>query len=140
MVIYVNNKRTRYVTTIFTLDRIEQSMGITIWDKEDLSDFIENQEKHYGLKLISTTEEILIIVEYTNIIWNYRIYYGSYKKKYPSLLKDDQRWTKIEKRLIDDLKIIGLDELKEEVLADLKSGKYFEYKTNIEKQFKKYCI
>ena len=47
---------------------------------DSLKRFIEEQEKHYGLKLISPKEELLIEVEYTNIIWIYRVYYGSYKK------------------------------------------------------------
>ena len=137
---FVDNKRTRYVATIFIFDRIEQSTGITTWNNADFSDFVKEQEKHYGLKLISSNEEIFINVEYTNIIWNYKIYYGSYKKKYKSLTQDDKRWFSIEKRLEDDLKMIGLSELKEEVSNHLKNRKYFEYKTKIEKQFKKYCV
>lgn len=95
---YVNNKKTRYVTTIFTLDRINQSTGITAWDKESFSNFIKEQEKKYGLKLICSKEKILIIVEYTNIIWNYKIYYGSYKNKYKSFSTNDERWPNIEKQ------------------------------------------
>ena len=46
----MNNKRIRYITSIFTLDRLEQSVGIIVWDDEDISKHIEEQEKHYGLK------------------------------------------------------------------------------------------
>lgn len=136
----MNDKKIRYVATIFTLDRIYQSLGITSWDKESFFNFVKEQEKKYGLKLISSKEEILIIVEYTNIIWNYKIYYGTYKNKYKSITANDERWTKIEKQLEIDLKIIGLNELKNAVLTSLQNQKYFEYKIKIEKQFKKYCV
>jgi len=128
------------MTTIFTLDGIMQSTGITTWNKNDFYNFVKEQEKNKGLKLISLKEEILVIVEYNNIIWNYTIYYGSYKKKYKSLIKDDERWENLENIVKNDLKMIGLDELTEEILINLKSKKYFEYKIKIEKQFKKYCV
>lgn len=136
----MNDKRIRYVTTIFTLDRIHQSIGITIWDNEDLSDIIKAEEKHYGLKMISSKEELLIEIEYTNIIWKYRIYYGSYKKKYKPLIKDDERWEMIDNQLARDLKMIGLDALKDKALLSLKNNEYFEYKNKIDKQFKRYCV
>jgi len=136
----MNDKSTRYMTTIFTLDGIMQSTGITTWNKNDFYNFVKEQEKNKGLKLISLKEEILVIVEYNNIIWNYTIYYGSYKKKYKSLIKDDERWENLENIVKNDLKMIGLDELTEEILINLKSKKYFEYKIKIEKQFKKYCV
>lgn len=136
----MEEKRTRYITTIFTLDRISQALGLITWDDADLSDFINSYEKHYGLKMISPQPEILITVEYTNIIWNYRILYGSYKKKYKPIQTDDERWTKIENQIESDLKMIGLDKLKEEILSKLKNKTYFEYKTKINIQFKKYCV
>lgn len=136
----MNDKKTRYIITIFTLDRIDQSTGITTWNKEDYFNFLKEKEKHYGLKLISVKEELLIVVEYTNIIWNYKIYFGTYKKKYHHLILEDERWIKIENQIKTDLKTMGLDELNEKVLSSLKKGKYFEYKTKVKKQFKKYCI
>ena len=38
------------------------------------------------------------------------------------------------------LKMMGLEDLKEDVLTNLKNNKYFEYKTKKEGQFKNYCI
>lgn len=136
----MNNKRIRYVTSIFTLDRLIQSVGITVWDDEDISKFVEEQSKHYGLKLISANKELLIEVEYTNIIWIYRVYYGSYKKRYHPLTINDERWVQIEKRILDDLKIFGMETLIGDVLINLKNKEYFEYKLKVDKQFKKYCI
>ena len=63
----MNNKKIRYITSIFTLDKIIQSVGMSIWDNEDITKFIEEQEKHYGLKLISTKEELLIELNLTVI-------------------------------------------------------------------------
>ena len=136
----MNNKKIRYITSIFTLDKIIQSVGMSIWDNEDITKFIEEQEKHYGLKLISTKEELLIEVEYTNIIWKYRIYYGSYKKRYKELNENDERWEQIEEKVLNDLKIFGMEKLKDKVLLSLKNKEYFEYKVKIEKQFKRYCV
>lgn len=136
----MNDKRTRFITTIFTLDRIMHSINHINWDNEDVSNLIKEYEKHYGLKLINLKEEILIIAEYNNIIWVYRIYYGSYKKQYKSLIEDDDRWQTIEKQIQFDLKTMGVDILKDKVLLSLKNKEYFEYKIKIEKQFKKYCI
>ena len=136
----MNNKRVRYITSIFTLDRIVNSVGMTIWDNGDITKFIEEQEKHYGLKLISHKEELLIEVEYTNMIWRYRIYYGSYKKRYKTLNEYDERWEQIEEKVLNDLKVFGMEELKDKVLLILKNKEYLEYKTKIEKQFKQYCV
>lgn len=136
----MNNKRIRYITSIFTLDRIDQSVGITIWDDGDISKFVEEQEKHYGLKLISSNKEVLIEIEYTNIIWKYRIYYGSYKKRYKVLTADDERWKEIETRVFTDLKVFGMEKLKDKILLCLKNKEYFEYKEKTDIQFKKYCI
>lgn len=135
-----SNKRTRYIAKIFTLDRIQDSLDITTWSQEDILNSLSYYDKHYGLKLISQKEETLVIATYTNIIWNYKIYYGSYKKKYQELQEEDERWKKISKEIESDLKMIGLLELKEEVLAALQNNYYYEYKIKIDKQFKRYCI
>lgn len=107
----MNNINIRYQTPIFA-NKIEQITGITNYNIKDFSNFIKEPKKHYGSKLINFKEEILVIVEYTNIIWNYKIYYGSYKNKYQSVKIYDHRWEEIEKRIKIDLKMIGLNELK----------------------------
>ena len=132
-------KHTRYITTIFTLDR-NTIYGLTRNDNDDIKDYMDEEEKHYGLKMISTKEEIKMIIEYTNIIWNYRFYYGTHKKKYKPLSKNDERWENIEKRILSDLKTMGLENLKDEVLQHLKKQQYYEYKNKKEEQFKKYYI
>lgn len=136
----MNIKRIRYITSIFTLDKIYESVNITVWDKKDISDFIEEQEKHYGLKLINTNEELLVEIEYTNIIWKYRIYYGAYKKSFKQLTENDERWFQIKEKILADLKTFGMEELQDSILINLKKKNYFKYKENIDKQFKKYCI
>lgn len=136
----MNDKKIRYVTTIFELSKIKGAINLTTWNEDDFIDFCKDYEKHYGLNLISDKQEVLIVVEYTNIIWNYKIYYGSYTKKYKSLTEDDERWIKFETELETNLKTIGLEELKDEVLEYLKNKEYFEYKIKIDKQFKKYCV
>lgn len=134
------DKRIRYGTRIFMLDRINQNIGGFIWDKDDLEYILKENEKHYGLKLISEDKKVFIIMEYSNIIWNYKIYFGSYKKRYNELTKDDERWITIETDLAQDLKTMGLDMLKNEILIHLKDNKYFEYQNKVEEQFRKYCI
>lgn len=136
----MNNKRIRYITSIFTLDRIAQSVGIAVWDNGDINKFVEEQEKHYGLKLISANNKVSIEIEYTNIIWKYRIYYGAYKKAYKPLLENDERWNYIEDRVFDDLKVFGMEDLKDEVILYLKNKEYFEYKIKLDNQFKRYCV
>jgi len=63
----MNDKNRRYIFTIFTLDKTLQSVGITTWNKDGFTDLLKEQERKYGLKLISQKEEISVIVEYTNI-------------------------------------------------------------------------
>lgn len=135
----MNVKKIRYGIRIFTLDRIDRSISIFIWDKDDFANIMEEQNKHYGLKLISPDKEISLIMEYTNIIWDYKIYFGSYKKAFKSLIEKDERWSKIEKALIQDLKVMGLEELTEQILDNLKNKKFFAYKNKVDKQFKRYC-
>ena len=136
----MNDKKTRYMNTIIIFDKTRGITGITSWRQDSLSEFLMEQEKHYGLKIISKKEEIFVNVEYNNIIWEYKIYYGSYKKKNNIPLISEEKWKKIERQLGIDLKMIGLEELKDVVLNSLKNGEYFEYKTKIKKQFKKYCV
>lgn len=136
----MEEKKTRFIYTFISLDKNRTSSSLVTWNKNDYENFIQSEEKHYGLKVISSKEEILINIEYTNIIWNYKIYYSSYKKKYKPLTKDDERWSKIEKQISTDLKMIGLESLKQEIITNLKNNQYYEYKTKKEEQFKKYCI
>lgn len=95
---------------------------------------------HYGLKIISEQKENFITIEYSNIIWEYKILFGSYKKKYKPLTENDERWQFIEESLKSDLKTIGLSHLKEEILTSLKKKEYFKYQKVTDMQFKKYCI
>lgn len=136
----MDNKRIRYINRIFTIDKINQSIELTIWDKEDITNFLNEYDKHYGLKLINSKEEIFIKIEYSNIIWQYRIYLGSYKRKYLFLTTNDERWQTIEKFIDSDLKMIGLENLKNDILLSLKNNEYYEYKIKKDEQFKKYCV
>ena len=90
--------------------------------------------------MINSKEKALIIVEYENIIWVYKIFYGSYKKKFNMLLNADERWKAIDEQLEIDLRLIGLENLKNHVINHLKNNYYFEYKEKICKNFKKYCL
>ena len=136
----MDKKRIRYVNRIFTLDRINQSIELTIWDKEDITDNIKEYDKHYGLKLLSDKEVVFIKVEYSNMIWQYRIYLGSYKRKYSFLTIDDDRWVIIENDILSDLKMMGIENLKDKVMLSLINNEYYEYKILKDIQFKKYCI
>ena len=136
----MDDKRIRYVNRIITLDRINWDNTITIWDKENITDILDEFDKHYGLKLINSQEETSIKIEYSNIIWQYRIYYGSCKRKYNNLTNDDERWTVIEKYIESDLKMIGLENLKDNILLSLKNNEHYQYKIEKDEQFKKYCI
>lgn len=136
----MNDKNIRYIFTIFTLDKTLQSVGITTWNKDGFTDLLKEQERKYGLKLIRQKEEISIIVEYTNITWIYKIYYGSYKKKYNVLNENDDRWIPIKKQIQTDLKVMGLDNLNDDILSHLMNNNYFEYTIKIKKQFKNYCV
>ena len=53
----MDDKRIRYVNRIITLDRINWDTNITIWDKENITDILDEFDKHYGLKLINSQEE-----------------------------------------------------------------------------------
>lgn len=72
-------KNTRYLTRIFTLDRFYYGTCYTSWENE-LDQYLEEENTHYGLKIISEQEEAFITIEYSNIIWEYKILFGSYKK------------------------------------------------------------
>ncbi len=134
------NQRTRYCTTIFPLDRLNFEFNIASWDKDDYQSIVDDAYKHYGLFLISTQKEIYIHIEYTNIIWDYKIFFGSCKKRYNELAPNDERWQAIEKGIESDLKRMGLEELKNDVIDHLKNHKYYEYNKKKDIQFKKYCI
>ena len=136
----MEEKNTRYIYTFITLDKIERCPSLVTWDQNDYEPFILSQDKHYGLKIVSEKEELFIRIEYTNIIWEYKLLFSSYKKKYKPLTSNDEKWYKIEKQVLIDLKMMGLEDLKEDVLNNLKNNKYFEYKTKKEEQFKNYCI
>lgn len=136
----MKDKRVRYIRNIFTLDCIGRGIGLSHWDKDEFSEFVSTYEKKYGLKLLSEKEEVFILIEYNNIIWNYKIYYGSYKKKYKELKMEDERWTFLEKQVYSELKMMGLEELIDEVMFNLKNGFYYENKIKKDIQFKKYCV
>jgi len=135
----MNTKNTRYIVKIFTLDRFFEGTGFISW-QNNLAEFLEEEEKHYGLKIISANPEIFIKIEYSNIIWEYKILFGSYKKKYKPLETNDDRWSIIEKGIIADLKTIGLSHLLPEILAALKKKEYFTYDETTSMQFKRYCL
>jgi len=136
----MSEKRIRYCTTIFALDRINQVFTICVWDNDNYKDYLKSYNKHYGLNLIKENKELSIIIEYSNIIWNYKMFYGSCKKKFKPLLTDDERWLTIEKQIFADLKMIGLENIYNEVMNYLKRKKYFEYNKKSNLQFKKYCV
>lgn len=136
----MSEKRIRYCTTIFALDRINQIFSTCEWDNDNYKDYLKSYDKHYGLHLINENKELSIIIEYSNIIWNYKMFYGSCKKKFKPLLADDERWLTIEKQIFEDLKMIGLENIYNEVINYLKRKEYFEYNKKINLQFKKYCI
>lgn len=135
----MNEKKTRYIVRILTLDRFYSGTGYVSWNNE-LEKFLEEENKHYGLKIISKQKEVFITIEYSNIIWEYIVLFGSYKKKYKPLLENDERWTIIEQSLQQDLKMMGLENLLEKVLESLKKKTYFEYKETSPLQFKRYCV
>lgn len=135
----MNEKRIRYCTTIFILDK-NQTFSISLWDKDDYQEFLKEVNKHYGLHLISENKELSITIEYSNIIWNYKVFYGSCKKKFKPLLIDDERWLTIEKQIFEDLKRMGLEVIYDKVIEHLKRKEYFEYNKKSNLQFKKYCI
>lgn len=136
----MNEKRIRYCTTVFALDRINQVLGISLWDKDNYQDILKEENKHYGLHLIRENKELSIIMEYSNIIWNYKIFYGSCKKKFNPLLIDDERWLTIKKQIFEDLKRMGLEAIYDKVIDHLKRKEYFEYNKKSDLQFKKYCV
>ena len=136
----MNEKKTRYGLMVFTLDQINRSVGAFAWNEKDIDYIVKDQEEHFGLKPLAIKEEAHIVMEYSNIIWDFKIYYSSFKKRYTPLLDIDERWVTIEKILLEGLKTIGLEELKDEVVKSLKAKKYFEYKNKSDEQFKKYCI
>jgi len=47
------DKRISYVTRIFTLDRINQNVGIFVWNEQYIENILKDYEKHYGLKIVS---------------------------------------------------------------------------------------
>ena len=69
----MNDKKTRYINTIITFDKTKEGTKITSWRKDSFQEFLKEEEKHYGLKLISQKEEIFVNVEYNNIIWEYKL-------------------------------------------------------------------
>ncbi|MDE6142015.1 MAG: NUDIX hydrolase, partial [Bacilli bacterium] len=136
----MNEITTRYCTTFILLDRIDFCFNTSGWNKSNIKDIIEEYDKHYGFHLISQNSELHIRVEYTNIIWDYKIFYASCKKRYKPLDESDERWVKIEKLIQDDLNRMGLKELLETVITHLKNREYYEYKEVTDMQFKRYCI
>lgn len=134
------NQRTRYCTTIFALDRINYQFNIAGWDKDTYEDIVSEQHIHTGLFLIDNKKALSIRIEYLNIIWDYKVFFGSCKKKYKKLEDNDERWKTIEECLYDDLKRMGLEELYDDVITHLKNNEYYEFNEKRDVQFKKYCI
>lgn len=132
-------KQTRYVLRIFTLDRFYHGLQFISWNN-NFETFLKEENKHYGLKIISESFEAFIKIEYSNIIWEYKILFGSYKKKYKPLEIDDERFQIFEEEIKKDLKTIGLSHLKLELLNSLNKQEHFEYQEKTNMQFKKYCI
>ena len=137
----MDNIKTRYGIRLFVLDRDIRGLSYFVWDKDfDFEEIIKKEERKYGLKLISTDKEVSVIMKYSNIIWDYNVYFASYKKRYQPLLENDERWETIEKALEFDLKTMGLELLKKDILTSLKKKEYFEYHNKSLKQFKNYYI
>lgn len=135
----MDNKMTRYGTRIFTLDR-NSNTNLWCWNETDINNFLEKENKRYGLKIINNKSEIKICVEYSNIIWEYRLYFGSFKKRFKILTENDDRWSILEEFISNDLKVMGLEFLKEQIIIELKNKNYFEYNKKINEQFKNYCV
>lgn len=87
----MNDIRIRYCTTFITLDRPGWNFNISSWNKDNYEEEIKEHDKHYGFHLISEEKELHIYVEYTNIIWDYKIFYASCKKRYKVLEQNDER-------------------------------------------------
>lgn len=136
----MNEKCIRYCTTFITLDRPGWNFNISSWNKDNYEEEIEEYNKHYGFHLISEEKELHIHVEYTNIIWDYKIFYASCKKRYKVLEPNDERWKVIEEMIEYDLRRMGVKELHETVMNHLKNKKYFEYNETTDMQFKRYFI
>ena len=136
----MNETVIRYCTTFITLDRPGWKFNIDARNKEDYEEEIKEFDKHHGFHLISEDKELHIRIEYTNIIWDYKILYASCKKHYKALEKEDERWPLIEKTIEFDLKRMGLKELLETVMTHLKNKEYFEYNEKTDMQFKRYYI
>lgn len=135
------DKHMRIIRRILTLDRINESPVIDIADKDEkFKEVFEWYENHYGLKIHNEIEEVHIIIEYTNIIWNYQIYWGSYKKRFKPLSVDDERWEVIENIIGQDLKTMGVEDMINVVLNKLMNKEHYEYHEKRELQFKKYYI
>lgn len=133
-------KRKRYITSIFTLDKNIQTFGITGWDDAGITEFVNEQNKHHGLFLVNEHEAVSITIEYTNIIWVYRVYFGSCKKRYKNLDATDERWSYIEKYVIRDLKMMGAENITDELIVAFKKSGTYEIRLKFEQQFKNYCI
>lgn len=136
----MNETQIRYCNTFIALDHPNQNFNISVWNKDDFKDMIEEYYKHYGFHLISEDKELHIHVEYTNIIWDYKLFFASCKKRYKALEQNDERWSEIEETIKYDLKIMGLKELLETVMNHLKNKEYFEYTEKTDMQFKRYFI
>lgn len=130
----------RYCTTFIMLDRPRWEFNVSEWDKDNYLELIPEFDKHHGFHLISQEKEVYIRIEYTNIIWDYKIFYASCKKNTKQLEENDPRWKDIEEIIMSDLKRMGLNELFDKVMNYLKNKEYFEYQEKTDMQFKKYCI
>ena len=136
IVISMIEKRTWYCTTIFVLDRVNQSFSVTVSDNDNYKKYLKSYDKHYGLYWINEKNILSIIIEYSNIIGNYKVLYGSCKKKFKPLSINDERWSRIEKKIYDDLEMMGLEKTFDQVMESLKRQECFEYNKISDLQFK----
>lgn len=136
----MNQKRIRYFTTIFALDRINHIFSLCTQDNDNYTDYLKSYNKHYGLHLIDENKVLFITIEYSNLIWNYKVFLASCKKRFKPLSIVDERWLTIKKQIFEDLKMMGLEKIGEQVIDYLKQKKYFEYNEKSDLQFKKYCV
>lgn len=104
----METKRTRYIIRIFALNQSYEGTSFTSW-KNELEEFLQTEYEDYGLEIINDKEELFIKIEYSNIIWEYKCFFGTYKKRYSPLQVDDERWSFIEHGLEEDLKMMGLE-------------------------------
>ena len=109
-------------------------------DYDHYKEYLELNKKQFGLHLIKESYVVEIKMKYSNIIRNYKIFYGSCKKKFKPLLKNDKRWIVIQKQIGQDLKLMGLEKIMNQLISNIKNNEIFMYEEEQNLPFKKYCI